>query len=56
MRESRLYGSEGGVARAIPTPIRSCAPRSGGRKGRGERMVCLFRSNKRMGYKERKRK
>ena len=27
MRENRLYGSEGGVAKAIPTPIRSCARR-----------------------------
>ena len=25
MRENRLYGSEGGVAKAIPTPIRPCA-------------------------------
>jgi hypothetical protein len=27
MRENRLYGSEGGVAKAIPTPIRFCARR-----------------------------
>jgi hypothetical protein len=25
MRENRPYGSEGGVAKAIPTPIRFCA-------------------------------
>jgi len=31
MRENRLYGSEGGVARAIPTPIRRCARRRMGR-------------------------
>ena len=40
MRENRLYGSEGGVAKAIPTPIRFCARRllddcgSGRRNGR----------------------
>jgi hypothetical protein len=27
MRENRPYGSEGGVAKAIPTPIRFCARR-----------------------------
>jgi hypothetical protein len=27
MRENRLYGSEGGVAKAIPTPICACARR-----------------------------
>ena len=27
MRENRLYGSEGGVAKAIPTPISICARR-----------------------------
>src|SRR5687768_13743806 len=26
MRENRPYGSEGGVAKAIPTPIRSTGP------------------------------
>jgi hypothetical protein len=36
MRENRLYGSEGGVAKAIPTPIRSCARRPLRRVGRGE--------------------
>jgi hypothetical protein len=27
MRENRTYGSEGGVARAIPTPIREIGER-----------------------------
>jgi len=41
MRENRLYGSEGGVARAIPTPIRSCARRPIGCVGRdGETGLC----------------
>jgi hypothetical protein len=40
MRENRLYGSEGGVAKAIPTPIRFCARahanlRSGRENARG---------------------
>jgi hypothetical protein len=36
MRENRLYGSEGGVAKAIPTPIRFCARRPSLIVGRDE--------------------
>jgi hypothetical protein len=38
MRENRLYGSEGGVAKAIPTPIRPCARRRVKCAGRDGRM------------------
>ena len=39
MRENRLYGSEGGVAEAIPTPIRFCARRLLLDRGSGRRNV-----------------
>src|SRR5262249_21742675 len=44
---NRLYGSEGGVAKAIPTPIRSCARRRSDRAaGTGG---CSAGPNQRMG-------
>jgi hypothetical protein len=47
MRENRLYGSEGGVAKAIPTPIRPCARGLRLRAGRDEETG--FKSNQETG-------
>ena len=45
MRESRLYGSEGGGAYTLPTPIKMCAVKSAVPRGTGLILLILPRAD-----------